>query len=267
MSNRAGPLKSLVSKVLASKFALYMLSLVVFILLWDLAAARSGVLMPRPLEVLAELGRVAREPVAGKILWLHLWFSLKRVLVGFGIAVAIGVPLGLLMGFNAYIRAVINPIFELLKPMPPIAWISLAILWFGIGETSKIFIVVLGSVVPIIINSYRGVQFVDPTLVEAVRTLGASRNQELREVVMPAAFPAIFAGLQTGLSYGMTTVVAAELVGAREGLGFLTILGMNISEPALIVGGMLVIALLAWLIAIALNIVERWVCPWRTELE
>ena len=150
--------------------------------------------------------------------------------------------------------------------MPPIAWISLAILWFGIGEESKVFIILIGAIVPCVINSFNGIRLVDPELYDAIRMLGANRRQEVLEVTFPAAFPAIFAGIQISLSVAWTCVLAAELVGAREGMGYLIILGMNLLRPAQIIGGMVVIALTAWALAVSVSWLERWVCPWKREI-
>ncbi|AEG58871.1 ABC transporter permease [Desulforamulus ruminis] len=256
------------SKILKNIWVLYAISVIGFIILWDLAAVTqiTGKFLPRPMEVLNQLLDMLVNPLAGKTLLTHLWFSLKRVLIAFVIAVAIGVPIGVAMGINKYVNALVKPVFDLFKPMPPIAWISLAILWFGINETSKVFIIVIGAIVPCIINSYNGIRLVDESLYDAIRMLGANKYQEIIEVTFPAAFPAIFAGIQISLSMAWTTVLAAELVGAREGMGFIIIMGMNLSKPAMIIGGMIVIALTAWLISVSVNYLERWVCPWKTDL-
>lgn len=255
--------------LLANRFFLYAVSIVIFLTVWDAVAfyKLTGNFLPRPIEVFRQLLDLMVNPLAGKTLFEHLWASLQRVLIAFVIAVAIGVPIGVVMAMSKYANAVIKPIFDLFKPMPPIAWISLAILWFGINETSKIFIIIIGAIVPCIINSYNGIRLVDPSLCEAIRILGANRRQEICEVIFPASFPAIFAGIQISLSMAWTTVLAAELVGAREGMGFIIITGMNLTRPALIISGMIVIAVTAWLISLFVSCLERWVCPWRAELK
>ncbi len=260
---------SLLSTVLLNRWVLYTISLSAFLLFWDTVSVAKtfGNFMPRPLEVVAQLGIMMGDPLAGKTLLQHLWASLQRVLIGFAIAVAIGVPLGLFMSLNRYVYAIVKPVFDLFKPMPPISWISLSILWFGIGETSKIFIIVIGAIVPCVINAYNGIRLVDPELYDAVRMLGGNKRDEMREVTFPAGFPAIFAGLQISLSVAWTCVVAAELVGAREGMGFIIILGMNLSRPSLIIGGMVVIALVAWLLAVSVGYLEKWICPWKREIK
>jgi NitT/TauT family transport system permease protein/sulfonate transport system permease protein len=257
------------SGVLKNRFVLYGISILAFLILWDFIAILKvfGAFMPRPEEVVKYLGVMMVDPLAGRTLPLHLWASLQRVFIGFAISVLIGVPVGLFMALNPYVNSIVKPVFDLLKPMPPISWISLAILWFGIGETSKVFIIIIGAIVPCIINSFNGIRLVDPELYDVVRMLGGKRRQEIWQVTFPAAFPAIFAGIQISLSVAWTCVLAAELVGAREGMGFIIILGMNLSRPAMIIGGMAVIALTAWLLAVSVSWLERWVCPWKREIQ
>ena len=257
-----------VSRFFGNRYCLYGLSVIGFLLIWYWAALYSSIarFMPTPDQVFNEMVRIAGHKLAGKTLVGHLWASLRRVLIGFGIGVALGVPLGLIMAINKYINAAVKPIFDLFKPMPPIAWISLAILWFGIGEQSKVFIIAIGAFVPALINSYNGIRLVDPALYDAVRMLGGNRRQELYQVTFPAAFPAIFAGFQIALSMAWGSVLAAELVGARSGMGYIIILGMKVFKPELIIGGMIIIALVAGFLTLSLNYLEKKVCPWKREL-
>jgi len=257
-----------VRRVLKNRQFLYVVSIAGLLIIWHYFAVSSkdSKYMPTPFMVLNELWRIAHENLAGKDLWGHLWSSLHRVLIGFAIGSIVGVPLGLFMALNRYVNALVKPVFDLIKPMPPISWISLAILWFGIGEESKVFIIAIGALVPALINSYNGIRLVDPALYDAIRMLGANRWQTLVEVTFPAGFPALFAGLQISLSVAWSCVLAAELVSARSGMGFLIILGMTMSKPAMILSGMVVIAVTAYLITAVLSKVEKWVCPWKVEL-
>ena len=257
-----------VRRVLKNRHFLYVVSIAGLLIIWHFFAVSSkdSKYMPTPFMVLNELWRIAHENLAGKNLWGHLWSSLHRVLIGFAIGSIVGVPLGLFMALNRYVNSLVKPVFDLIKPMPPISWISLAILWFGIGEESKVFIIAIGALVPALINSYNGIRLVDPALYDAIRMLGANRWQTLVEVTFPAGFPALFAGLQISLSVAWSCVLAAELVSARSGMGFLIILGMTMSNPAMILSGMVVIAVTAYLITVVLSKVEKWVCPWKVEL-
>jgi len=255
--------------ILTNRWLLYGVSMLAFFLVWEWAATArifsSG--LPRPYEVVLQLWRMMFDPLAGKSLLGHAWASTQRILIGFIIASLVAVPLGLMMALNRYVNAIVKPLFDLLKPMPPLAWISIAILWFGIGETSKVFIIIIGTFVPCLLDAYNGVRLVEPELYDVVRMLGGNRRHEIIQVCFPAAFPAIFAGLQIALSVAWGCVLAAELVSARSGLGFIIILGMNLSRPAMIVGGMVVIALVAWGMSQLVSVLERFVCPWKRGIE
>lgn len=255
--------------ILTNRWFLYVVSMLAFFLVWDMAAGArvfsSG--LPRPYEVVLQLWSMMFDPLAGKSLLGHIWASTQRILIGFIIASLVAVPLGLMMALNRYVNAIVKPLFDLLKPMPPLAWISISILWFGIGETSKVFIIIIGTFVPCLLDAYNGVRLVEPELYDVIRMLGGNRRHEIIQVCFPAAFPAIFAGLQIALSIAWSCVLAAELVSARSGLGFIIIRGMNLSRPAMIVGGMVVIALVAWCMSQLVSGLERLVCPWKREID
>lgn len=266
--SESGPLT--VGKVLHNRWFLHTVSLATFFGAWEVLA-RSGVLggasaLARPIEVLEQLVYLSNNELAELTLWGHIWASTQRVLVGFSIAAVIAVPLGLFMALNRYVNAVVKPLFDLLKPMPPISWISISILWFGIGETSKVFIIVLGTFVPCLLNAYNGVRLVEPELYDVIRSLGGKRRDEILHVCLPASFPAIFAGLQISLSIAWTCVLAAELVSARSGLGYIIVQGMNLSQPAMVMGGMAVIAMAAWSTTLLVYALERKLCPWKRKV-
>ncbi|BFR48391.1 ABC transporter permease [Nitratidesulfovibrio sp. HK-II] len=258
-------------RILTNRWFLHTVSIVTFFWTWDWLAG-SNVLgggssaLARPHEVLEQLVVLAREELAELTLWGHVWASTRRVVTGFSIAAAIAVPLGLFMALNRYVNAIVKPLFDLLKPMPPISWISISILWFGIGETSKVFIIVLGTFVPCLLNAYNGVRLVEPELYDVVRMLGGKRRDEILHVCFPASFPAIFAGLQISLSIAWTCVLAAELVSARSGLGYIIVQGMNLSQPAMVIGGMAVIAAAAWGTTLLVTALERKLCPWKRKI-
>jgi len=250
-------------------YFLYSVSLFMFFLTWDRVAAWQifGDSLARPLVVLDKLYELTQIRFAGTTLGGHIWASTRRVLIGFSLASAIAVPLGLFMALNRYANAVIKPVFDLFKPMPPIAWVSISILWFGIGEFSKVFIIAIGTFVPCLLNSYNGVRLVEPELYDVIRVLGGKRKDEIIEVCFPASFPAIFAGLQISLSVAWTCLLAAELMNARDGMGFLIKRGMDTHQPALVLGGMILIALMAWLSSLTISLIERRLCPWKAGIE
>ena len=208
-------------KFITNKYFLNVVSIVLFLALWDYVAKEKIFRdsLARPLEVVDQLYRLTYMKFAGTNLIGHIWASTQRVLIG------------LSMALNKYVNAIVKPLFDLFKPMPPIAWVSIAILWFGIGEMSKVFIIIIGTFVPCLLNAYNGVRLVDPDLYDVIRVLGGKRRDEIFHVCFPASFPAVFAGLQISLSSAWTCVLAAELMNARDGMGFLIKRGMD-SPPS-----------------------------------
>jgi len=256
---------------LRNEYFLSCVSLLFFFSFWHWAAS-SHVLghtsaLATPMEVLSRLAELFTSTLAGLTMWGHIWASLKRVLIGFTLAALLGVPLGLVMALNPYVNAIVKPIIDIFKPMPPLAWISVAILWFGVQETPKIFIIVIGSFIPALLNSYNSVLLIEPELYDVVRVLGGKRWDEIRLVCIPASLPAISAGLQISMSSAWGCVLAAELVSSRSGLGYIIIQGMKVSDPAMVLGGMVVIAVIAWLISQTLEWADRKLCPWRRDIK
>ncbi|MHC1713249.1 MAG: ABC transporter permease [Solidesulfovibrio sp.] len=260
-----------VVSVLRNEYFLNTASLLLFFGLWHWAAASrvlgSSSALATPFEVLVRLQELFTSTLAGLTMWGHILASLRRVLIGFLIAAVLGVPLGLLMALNPYVNAVVKPIVDIFKPMPPLAWISVAILWFGIQEMPKIFIIVIGSFVPALLNAYNSVLLIEPELYDVIRVMGGSRWDEVKQVCIPASLPAITAGLQIALSSAWGCVLAAELVSSRSGLGYIIIQGMKVSDPAMVLGGMAVIAVIAWLMSRSMDWVDRKLCPWRREIK
>ena len=256
-------------RFLTNKYFLYCVSVVLFLSLWDYVA-REKIFrdsLARPLEVWDQLVLLTQIKFAGTHLWGHIWASLQRVLIGFVLASVVAIPLGLFMALNKYVNAIVKPLFDLFKPMPPIAWVSIAILWFGMGETSKVFIIIIGTFVPCLLNAYNGVRLVDPELYDVIRVLGGKRRDEIIHVCFPASFPAIFAGLQISLSSAWTCVLAAELMNSRNGMGFLIKRGMDTHQPTLVLGGMILIAAAACITSLVITMAERKLCPWQRNIE
>lgn len=243
-------------------------SVVLLVVLWQLVAASGnfGRALPSPGDVARQFGFMLVHPIGRTSLYGHIWASMVRVLSAFLVAVVTGIPLGLFLGWNRKFEAVVKPIFEIFRPIPPIAWIPLAILWFGIDETPKIFICFIGAFVPTVMNAYTGIRFTDPMLLDAARMLGGNRRQLFTAVAVPSALPAIFAGLQNGLSLSWMCVLAAEMVGAQQGIGYLILLGMDMSNPAMIITGMLLIGAIGAGIAVLLRFAEKRICPWKREI-
>jgi sulfonate transport system permease protein len=252
--------------ILTHDVTLFVMSIALFFSAWELVAYAGLLRIPRISTVVQYLWVLMFDPLAGRTLIGHIAASLNRVVWGFLIAVIVGIPLGLAMAMNRHIDKIVGPIFNLFKPMPPIAWISISILWFGIGEVSKVFVILTGTLIPCIINAYNGVRLVEPQLYDVVRMLGGNRRDEIFLVQIPASLPSIFAGIQLSLSMAWTCVVAAELIAARTGIGFIIIMGMNLTRPEMIFGGIVTIGIVGWLLAASLNWLEKWLCPWKQEI-
>ncbi|HEX9014421.1 MAG TPA: ABC transporter permease, partial [Chloroflexota bacterium] len=266
IQNAAGDRKPLTLKrIVTNEYFLHVVSIVAFLYVWDRAATGGafGGALSTPWQVVEQFRALMTDTLAGLTVWGHIWASAQRIFIGFVLASLLAIPLGLFMALNPYVDAVVKPVFDLFKPMPPISWISLAILWFGIGESSKIFIIVIGTFVPCLLNAYNGVRLIEPEMYDVIRVLGGKRWNEIIQVSLPASFPAIFAGLQISLSSAWTCVLAAELVASRSGLGFIIVQGMKISDTALVICGMVLIAIVAWLTSLLVIGLEKLLCPWR----
>jgi len=193
----------------------------------------------------------------------HVLHSVKLVMYGFAAAIAAGVPLGLVMGFSRRAEALVNPVFLLLRPIPPLAWIPLAIVWLGLGDAAKVLIIWLAAFVPSVINTYAGVRSIDATLFEAARTLDVRGWMLVREVLLPGAAPMIFTGLRLSLQACWTTLVAGELIGAIAGLGHVLYQSSLDIFPAMILVGMIAVAVTAGVMTKMLEWVELRAMPWR----
>jgi ABC-type nitrate/sulfonate/bicarbonate transport system permease component len=214
-------------------------------------------LLPPPTEVASaawELGKSGE-------LWKHLWDSLKRELVAFLWATT-AIPLGIAMGWWKSVEDQVDPIVEVLRPVPPLAWIPLSILWFGVGDTQNQFIIFLGCFFPILLNTIAGVKGVEPNLVRAARCLGASEAKILWRVVLRAALPQIVTGIRIGLGVGWMALVAAELVGANSGLGFLINDARTVLRTDYVIVGMATIGVVGLAIDRAIRVVVARLMPW-----
>jgi taurine transport system permease protein len=217
---------------------------------------------PSPADAWVSLRQVAWTGYANGLLHQHILHSLKLVALGFVVAISTGVPLGLLMGWSRRAEALINPVFLLIRPIPPLAWIPLAILWLGLGDAAKIMVIWFAAFVPAVINSFTGVRAIEPYVVEAARMLGTPRRRFVAEVLVPAAAPMIFTGLRLSLQASWTTLVAAELVGALYGLGRVLNVAQQDIYPGMIFVGMACVAVLGWATTRLLAEVETRSLPW-----
>lgn len=221
-----------------------------------------AILLPAPSVLAVTAGKM----IASGELLHHLADSLRREMVAFALAL-IAVPIGIAMGWWQPVREQLYPVVEILRPIPPLAWIPLSILWFGLGNLQNQFIIFLGMVFPILLNTIAGVSQVERNLIRAARSLGAGEAVLLRRVVLIAALPQIVIGLRVGLGFGWMALVAAELVGANSGLGFLINDARSILRTDIVMVGMLTIGLAGLVIDFGLRRLARAVLPWSPELQ
>lgn len=252
-----------------SRTAVGVTTICTLLVIWFLLTDGLGILdplrFPAPSAVLTAAQQIIFEGYAGGTLVVQAYYSLRLVLIGFLVAAATGVPLGLMMGLSRRFDAFVTPAFLLVRPIPPLAWIPLAIVWLGLGDAAKVLVIWFAAFVPSVINAYAGVRNVDPILVSAARVHGASDRQILREVLMPGAMPMIFTGLRLSLQAAWTTLVAAELVGAFFGLGRVLINAYRDINPAMIMVAMITVAILGAVTSKGLDFLERRILKWRAR--
>lgn len=241
------------------------ISILVFLVIWHIGTngTRLGKIMPGPVVILNDFFVSFTKKIAGYTIVRHTLWSLSRVLVGYGVACMLGISLGLAMGRYKMVEAIFRPFYEMIRPIPPIAWISLAILWFGLGESMTYFIIFLSAFNNITINVFVGSQSVDQQLIGCAKMLGANESQIFRTVIIPATVPYIFAGMQIGISSSWAAVVAAEMVRSSRGLGFLIVSGMDINNIPQIFVGIMAIGIVGFLLATIGRGVEARLCAWN----
>jgi NitT/TauT family transport system permease protein len=221
---------------------------------WLVVIATRSAIFPTPGQVAAGMYELFRDGV----LFEHIGASLFRVGAGFLLAMAFAIPLGLWMGWVKGAYATLNPLFQLLRPISPIAWIPIAILWFGVGNVSPIFLIFISSVFPMIVQTTAGVHTIERRYLRAADNFGVSRYTLFRRVVIPAVWPQIIIGMRIGLGVAWLVVVAAEMIALRSGLGYLIIDSRNAGNRYdLVIAGMIIIGLIGLLLDGVMRLLER----------
>lgn len=234
--------------------------LLAFLSLWSGIAASGYVprsFLPAPWDVLSRFTHLLTHSFAGFTLPQHLASSLGRYAMGFGLAAAIGIPLGLMMGWFRWLDDMVTPVFDALRFIAPIAWVPFAALWFGTGIGGPVMIIFSGAFPPCVINSYRGARYVERHLIEAAEMLGTGSYRMITEVLLPASIPSIVAGLRVSAGLGWQSLVGAELIVASSGVGYMMVQGQSAVSTATVVSGMVAIGIVGVLIDVALRSFER----------
>lgn len=222
--------------------------------------------LPSPAEVISAAVSFYRDGYANASMWEHVSASLLRILSAAAIAIALGVPVGLLMGMSRWAKGVFDAPIEFYWPLPPLAYLPLMIIWLGIGEASKIVLLTMAMFAPIAISAQAGVRSVSLERINAALSLGANRFQLIREIVLRSALPEILTGIRIAFAVGWSTLVAAELIAATRGIGHFVMSASQFLVTDFVFVGIGMIAICAFAFSLAVRLVERWLVPWKGQI-
>lgn len=249
-----------------SSMKLSLVTVIGVLALWWIATNSGWIkplFLPSPQAVWAQMMEVSRDGFADASLLTHIGWSALRVFGAFLLAVLTAIPVGILMGVNRVARGVFDPLVEFYRPLPPLAYLPLVVIWMGIGEGSKVLLIYLAMFAPLALSARAGVKSVAIEQIHAAYSMGASRGQVLKYVIMPAALPEILTGMRIAIGFGWTTLVAAEMVAATAGLGFMVLTASKFMATDVVIMGILVIGLLALLFDLGMRWLERKLVPWK----
>lgn len=240
----------------------------IFAFWWVMTAPSFGpmvkpLFLPSPAEVWAKFISVATEGYQDQTLAQHTLASVERIAIAFILAALFGIPIGMAMATNRIFRGFFDPPIEFYRPLPPLGYLPLTIIWFGIGETQKLVLLFLAMFAPMVLNTRAGVRSVAIEQIHAAYSLGASRAQVLWHVILKGAMPEILTGMRIGIGFGWTTLVAAELVATEKGLGAMIMSASEFLVTSVVVMGIIVIGIIAYSFDLLMRWVERKVVPWK----
>jgi len=229
----------------------------IILVIWSIAVKASGTkIFPTPTAVAKAIATLAEK----SLLWHYIADSLTRVFAGYAAAIAIGIPLGFLLGWYGPLAKAFNPLIQMLRPISPLAWMPLAVIWFGVSNAAPIFLIFLASLFPIIVAAMNGVRNVPPMYLQAGRNFGLSTPQLMRRVMIPAVLPRIIVGLRLAFGIAWVVLVAAEMIAVDSGLGYLIIDARNAGKRYdLVVAGMLMIGLIGLMLDTGIRKIEQWI--------
>jgi taurine transport system permease protein len=251
-----------------STLPISLLSGVVILAVWWVVSALRLVphlFLPTPTEVVTATVAIFQDGYANATLFEHVGASLLRIFTAAAVAIVLGTPIGLLMGLSKWAKGVFDTPIEFYWPLPPLAYLPLMIIWLGIGETSKIALLSLAMFAPIVLSAQAGVRSVSQERVNAALSLGATRFQLLREIVLPSALPEILTGIRISLGVGWGTLVAAELIAATRGIGYLIMSASQFLATDVVFVGIGIIAACAFAFTFAMRLLEAWLVPWKGQ--
>lgn len=248
---------------------LSVLSIIGIIFVWWLFTFMGWVkplFLPSPQAVLNKFIQIWNEGFTNTSFLDHVGISAARVFGAFLLACLIGIPLGIAMGMSPLVRGIFDPPLEFYRPIPPLAYLPLMIIWFGIGETSKVLLIFLSVLAPVALGARSGVKSAAIEQIHAAYSFGASRWQVMRHVILPSALPEILTAMRIGIGFGWTTLVAAEMVAATKGLGYMVLTASQFLQTSTVIMGIIVIAIIAYAFDMLMRWIERRVVPWKGRM-
>lgn len=234
-------------------------------LAWVWASSSGQSDFPGPAAIMERYQQLMERPIKDLNIYGHVWASLKRVFIALTIAWTLGVSFGILTGWSRKADALFTPLFTAFRSVPPLAWIPLITMWFGIGENAKILVVFIGCIGAIVVNTQAGMSNVERLYLNVGTIFNATNRQKLFEIAIPSALDAIFAGIRTSTSAAWMVVLASEMLGGASGVGFLIVRGMDALDMPLVLLSMVCIGLVGALLAIVTQIAEMVICPWKRK--
>lgn len=222
--------------------------------------------LPSPQAIVMKFIDVLNRGFTNTPLWEHVLISTARVFGAFLLACAVGIPLGLAMGMSPATRGIFDPVIEFYRPIPPLAYLPLMIIWFGIGETSKVLLIFLSVFAPVALGARAGVRSAAIEQIHAAYSFGGSRWQILRYVILPSAMPEILTSMRIGIGFGWTTLVAAEMVAATSGIGYMVLSASQFLQTSTVIMGIFIIAAIAYAFDMLMRFIERKVVPWKGKM-
>ncbi|GAB7528446.1 taurine ABC transporter permease TauC [Pseudomonas sp. 3A(2025)] len=263
--NAQGTVTSRRTRTISTRTISSLTFIVLLTLWWAVTAAGliEPLFLPPPSAVLQKAWLLVTDGYMESTLWQHLGASLQRIGLALVAAIVFAVPVGIAIGHNRIAQGILDPLIEFYRPIPPLAYLPLIVIWCGIGELSKTLLIYLAIFAPIAIATATGVRNVDQARIRAAQSLGATRRQLIRHVILPGALPDILIGIRIGLGVGWSTLVAAELIAATSGLGFMVQSAAQFLVTDVVVLGILVIALIAFAMELGLRALQRKLVPWH----
>jgi taurine transport system permease protein len=248
---------------------LSVLSIAGIIFVWWLVTTMGWVkpmFLPSPQAVLGKFVNVWQNGFTNTPFLEHVGISAARVFGAFILACLIGIPLGIAMGMSPIVRGIFDPPIEFYRPIPPLAYLPLMIIWFGIGEMSKVLLIFLSVLAPVALGARAGVRSAAIEQIHAAYSFGASRWQVMSQVILPSALPEILTAMRIGIGFGWTTLVAAEMVAATKGLGYMVLTASQFLQTSTVIMGIIVIAIIAYAFDMLMRFIERRVVPWKGRM-